>query len=380
MPPISQTSRRRSGGDDNQGDNVRTMEHTAKPTTPAKTGRFATLRGLLGGQGSGAPAYASSPARASRPRVALSPWLRPLLAVELTFALLCVLVTLVVCVFAAGSAQALTNPQRAYEMVSPVFKGGFGVTQIEGVAENGESVVFASPGAFAGSPASEPGQDPGNQPNYLARRGASGWATVPTAAPATLAAAFSHDISPTLESTLVETLPGPNLENASFDGRAVEVFLHDTGLPDTLGTPSVSYVTASSAVLSGEVNPENTATTYEFQYAKACTPGEPCPAIAQAPGMVQTASVQSAVYGATGDTQEITGLQPATTYRYQLVAINEKGQSAVGETGGATLPEGTFTTASSPAPQANSGTASGVGATTALISGSVNPDGLPATY
>src|SRR6202167_5981995 len=235
MPPISQTSRRRSGGDDNQGDNVRTMEHTAKPTTPAKTGRFATLRGLLGGQGSGAPAYASSPARASRPRVALSPWLRPLLAGELTFALLCVLVTLVVCVFAAGSAQALTNPERAYEMVSPVFKGGFGVTQIEGVAENGESVVFASPGAFAGSAASEPRDGPGNQPNYLARRGASGWATVPTAAPATLAAAFSHDISPTLESTLVETLPGPNLENARFDGRAVEVFLHDTGLPDTPG-------------------------------------------------------------------------------------------------------------------------------------------------
>jgi hypothetical protein len=149
--------------------------------------------------------------------------------------------------------------------------------------------------------------------------------------------------------------------------------------PRILGTPSVSYVTASSAVLSDEVNPENTATTYEFQYAKACIPGESCPPIAQAPGMVQTASVQSAVYGATGATQEIVGLQPGTSYRYQLAAVNEKGQTAVAENGGA-LPEGTFTTAAAPAPQASSGSASGVGTTTAMISGSVNSDGLPATY
>jgi hypothetical protein len=150
--------------------------------------------------------------------------------------------------------------------------------------------------------------------------------------------------------------------------------------PRVVGTPGVSYVTASSADLSGEVDPENATTTYEFQYAKACTNGEPCPAIAQAPSMLQTTSQQSALYGATGITQEITGLQPATSYRYQLAAVNEQGQAAVNQTGGTALPEGTFTTAPAPTPQAASGAASAVGTSTATLSGSVNPDGLPATY
>jgi hypothetical protein len=150
--------------------------------------------------------------------------------------------------------------------------------------------------------------------------------------------------------------------------------------PRVVGTPGVSYVTASSADLSGEVDPENATTTYEFQYAKACTNGEPCPAIAQAPGMLQTTSQQSALYGATGVTQEISGLQPATTYRYQLAAVNDQGQAAVNQTGGTALPEGTFTTAPAPTPQAASGTASAVGTSTATLSGSVNPDGLPVTY
>ena len=147
--------------------------------------------------------------------------------------------------------------------------------------------------------------------------------------------------------------------------------------PRVVGTPSVSYVTASSADLSGEVDPENATTTYEFQYAKACTPGEVCPPIAQAPGMVQTVSLQSTVYGATGITQEITGLQPGTSYRYQLAAVNEHGQTAVSQTGGTVLPEGTFTTGAGPSPQASSGVASGVGTSTATLSGVLTLMGYP---
>ena len=135
-------------------------------------------------------------------------------------------------------AAALALPAgRVYEMVSPVFKGGFGVIGIQGAAENGESVAFTSPGAFAGAPASEPSNDASSQPNYLARRGVLGWSTVPEAAPAALApSAFSHDISPTLESTLSETYAGSNSNNAGYDGTAVEVFLHATSLPDTLSS------------------------------------------------------------------------------------------------------------------------------------------------
>ena len=150
--------------------------------------------------------------------------------------------------------------------------------------------------------------------------------------------------------------------------------------PKVVGTPSVSFVTSSSAVLFGELNPENTDTSYEFQYAKACGAGEPCPAIAQAPGMVETAVQESAVYGQLGTAVEVSALQPLTTYRYRLVAVNEKGQAAVAETGGSVLPEGTFTTAPAPAPGVSTGPASAVGVSSATVSGSVDPDGLPATY
>ena len=118
----------------------------------------------------------------------------------------------------------------------------------------------------------------------------------------------------------------------------------ETVPPKVLGAPSASFVTSSSADLSGELNPENTNTTYMFQYAKACSPGAFCPAIAQALGMVETAAQESGAYGQVGATAEVTALQPLTTYRYRLTAVNEKQQEAVSETGGSALPEGTFTT------------------------------------
>jgi hypothetical protein len=150
--------------------------------------------------------------------------------------------------------------------------------------------------------------------------------------------------------------------------------------PKVLGSPSVSFVTSSSAVLSGELNPENTNTLYEFQYAKACIPGEPCPAIANAPEMLATSTQESAAYGELGTTAEVGALQPLTSYRYRLAAVNEKGQEAVSATGGSVLPEGTFTTGPAPAPAVSTGLASEVGTSSATIAGSVNPGGLPATY
>jgi NHL repeat len=150
--------------------------------------------------------------------------------------------------------------------------------------------------------------------------------------------------------------------------------------PRIVGAPSASFVTASSAVLFGELNPENTTTTYTFQYAKACAPETACPGIAQTPGMAETASQTASAYGNIGATFEARGLQPQTTYRYRLIATNQPGEAALNETGGNTLPEGTFTTGGAAVPQATSGTASAVAATSATISGSVDPDGLAATY
>ena len=150
--------------------------------------------------------------------------------------------------------------------------------------------------------------------------------------------------------------------------------------PQVIGQPSTAFLTSSSAVLSGELNPENAATTFGFQYAKACGAGETCPELSSAPGVATTASLESALYGKIGATGEARGLQPATTYRYRLLASDEQlvGGKEVGSA--AAGPEGTFTTGPAPVPQAVTGAASAIGATAASVSGTVDPDGQPAAY
>jgi hypothetical protein len=147
--------------------------------------------------------------------------------------------------------------------------------------------------------------------------------------------------------------------------------------PRIVGRPVASFETSSSAALVGELNPENTKTRYEFQYAPAKT----CASLeAGCAGMAETASHESPVYGKIVTTLEASGLQPATEYRYRLYAINEKDESARNEKGGLPLPEGAFTTAPAPVPQATTGGHSPPGTTSVTISGTVNPDGQPATY
>ncbi|HEY3829621.1 MAG TPA: hypothetical protein VGL57_10545 [Solirubrobacteraceae bacterium] len=129
----------------------------------------------------------------------------------------------------AGPATALALPEgRVYEMVSPVYKGGYGAGKIEAVAADGESVAFFSPGAFAGAPAGAHGID------YIARRGASGWSTTPLMVPDDVMANVSDtDVSPSLESMMVQGKPGSNLESAFQEGAEVEFQFHATRLPDT---------------------------------------------------------------------------------------------------------------------------------------------------
>ncbi len=140
----------------------------------------------------------------------------------------------------ATSALALTNSERAYEMVSPVYKGGFGANKIEAVAEDGEGVAYNSFGTFAGAPSG------GNLDlDYVAKRGASGWASTPVMPPAALFPNISGsgtDISPSLDSVIVEGQHGVASIQASFN--LTRSFLrHTIALPDvsanweTLGVP-----------------------------------------------------------------------------------------------------------------------------------------------
>ncbi len=153
---------------------VKPTAHTAKPAITPKIGRFATLRGLLQAQGGGA------------------------LALLLCLAL------------APISAQALTNPERHYEMVSPPYKGGYGAIEVNDVAvsgpSEGERVVFTSQGSFAGAT---------NGPlfaTYLARRSATGWVTAPLMLPSTPSTPHGNEpggeaYSPSLESVLFPIVP-----------------------------------------------------------------------------------------------------------------------------------------------------------------------------
>jgi hypothetical protein len=140
------------------------------------------------------------------------------------------------------------------------------------------------------------------------------------------------------------------------------------------GVPSAAFLADQSAVLSAKLNPEHALTHYRFEYG-------PCPSLTGCVGVQSTPDETSEAYGVIGSTQEIVELAPATTYAYRLVADNEVEESPGVFVGGkANGVEGTFTTIAAPSPTAQTGSSSQVTATGALISGQVNPDGLPASY
>jgi hypothetical protein len=143
--------------------------------------------------------------------------------------------------------------------------------------------------------------------------------------------------------------------------------------PKIVGEPVALFETSSSAVMFGEVNPENAKTEYFFEYGPGKTLAE-CPNGVRkeaCPGVASTTVLEAETYGAIGTTVEVTGLQPVATYHYRLVAVNAKGEAAV---------EGAFSTGPAPVPRTMTGEPSAIGTTSATISGTVDPDGQPATY
>jgi hypothetical protein len=124
---------------------------------------------------------------------------------------------------------------------------------------------------------------------------------------------------------------------------------------------SAAGVTPSAASLQAEVNPENQATTAcEFEYG--LTPAYGTVAACQ-PAMLEGGSVASA-------SAPLTGLQPDTTYYYRVVAANATGTSE-----GANQQ---FTTIGQPL--VSTGAASEVTRTSALLSGTIDPQRGPSKY
>jgi hypothetical protein len=75
-----------------------------------------------------------------------------------------------VCCCVSSSVFGLVGG-RVYEMVTPLYKGGYGASPALAVAFDGESVVFSSLGNFGG------GLWDSTSNTYLARRGSGGWFT-----------------------------------------------------------------------------------------------------------------------------------------------------------------------------------------------------------
>lgn len=110
------------------------------------------------------------------------------------------------------------------------------------------------------------------------------------------------------------------------------IFSTPTVPPRLVGLPTASFIKTSSAILYGELNPENTTTQYYFEYAPELTVGEntltKCPGtnITTCPGVSTTSILQSSLYGKMNAILEATGLQPNTSYHYRLTAHNESGE------------------------------------------------------
>ncbi|HEX2434707.1 MAG TPA: fibronectin type III domain-containing protein [Gaiellaceae bacterium] len=124
-------------------------------------------------------------------------------------------------------------------------------------------------------------------------------------------------------------------------------------------TGPVNSVGTTSATATGTVNPNGQATNWYFEYGTSTSYGKKTATKSAGSG---TGNVQ--VSGA------LTGLAPATTYHYRLVAVN-----AAGTRRGA---DGIFTT--SAAPVAVTGSAKSVSTTSATLTGTVDPNGRATSW
>jgi hypothetical protein len=144
----------------------------------------------------------------------------------------------------------------------------------------------------------------------------------------------------------------------------VEVFAPSIVVAPDVSSGAVSNITATSATLTGTSDPDDTSTTYQFQYGTSSSYGQLSPAT---PGVVGSDATTHDL------TANLTELTPRTTYHYRLTATNSVGTN-YSEDRTFRTPELAPTVANQP-PQA-----AGIGRTTATLPATVNPEGSPTTY
>jgi hypothetical protein len=127
--------------------------------------------------------------------------------------------------------------------------------------------------------------------------------------------------------TLIATSPGG-------ESKAEGPFTTKTLAPDATTLPFVGPASSEAARLYGTVNPHNSETKYFFEYGPTAAYGSSVPVSkdAAAPPGNATETVS----------QDLTGLQPSTTYHYRVVAESPAGTMIMGQ-------DRTLTTAEAPA-------------------------------
>jgi sugar lactone lactonase YvrE len=190
---------------------------------------------------------------------------------------------------------------------------------------------------------------------------------------ATVTPVISAEASGSESATLSELKPNEQYafclvaENRFGASPGATLAFASAGVPPAIeNQESAVSITATTATLEAQVNPNNETTHYYFEYATSPSLSgastEPAPPGTEiAPGL-----------GNFTATQDIVGLEPNTTYYYRVVAEN-----GTGRTRGA--PISTFTTAASP-PTSATNEATAVTATTAHLGGVLDGMGADTQY
>jgi hypothetical protein len=128
-----------------------------------------------------------------------------------------------------------------------------------------------------------------------------------------------------------------------------------------VSTGNATAITATSATLSGTVNPEGQATSYSFEYGTTTSYGSQTP----------TADAGSGT-GAVAVSAPLASLTPNTTYHYRVVATNASGTTLGSDV--------SFKTPRPPVAAVVTGRPAAVTQTTATLTGTVDPRGPATSY
>jgi phosphodiesterase/alkaline phosphatase D-like protein len=148
----------------------------------------------------------------------------------------------------------------------------------------------------------------------------------------------------------------PRLLGLSVAVGAVTAGVAGAAASPTVTTGPATKVATASAVLTGHVSPNGSATAYVFSYG-------PTPAYGAATAARSVGSGAKSI----AVTRRITGLTPGTIYHYRITATNRSGT--------ATGADRTFTTAGHPPAGVVTGPPASVGKTVATPTGTVDPEG-----